>query len=304
MNGKSDAKANENNKYQWTDIANKIANDTDCDLLIYTGDIEKPNDYFLLEECKKRKKRKNVNLYLVTFGGEPDAAFRIARFLQSNYERFTVTIPGNCKSAGTLIVIGANEVVMSDNGELGPLDIQLKKPDELFERMSGQIFEDSLSKLQENTLKSFEKYFLTLIKKSDGGITTKTATALAKELVVGLYGNIYNHIDPVSLGEVTRAMNIAIHYGRILNEEGQNIKKTPDEDYIVNLAKDYPHHGFVIDRKQAEEMFVNIRKSNPDEDELIKQIGNCAVSPSGKPIVTWLSNEAPEIKKEDQNDKP
>ena len=42
-------------------------------------------------------------------------------------------IPRRCKSAGTLLLIGATSLIISDRGELGPLDVQLSKPDEIFE---------------------------------------------------------------------------------------------------------------------------------------------------------------------------
>lgn len=289
--------------YPWIDIANTIANDPDCncDLILYCGEIKRPQDYLLLEQCKRRKKRKNVNLYLITPGGDADAAYRIARCLQDNYEKFTITIPGYCKSAGTLITLGAHAIVMSDNGELGPLDIQLQKPDQLFERMSGQNIDDALKKLQEYTLYSFENYLLPLIQKSGGQITTKTAATISKELVSGLYGNIYNHIDPVIIGEVTRAMNIATQYGELLNSKAENLK---DINVLGKLAKCYPHHGFVIDRKQCDDIFNNVRQTNDKENELIKQLGQFAVYPMDiNPLCLWLSEDIEEKKADKTEEK-
>ena len=69
------------------------------------------------------KKRKNVLVLLVTLGGDADSAFRIVRFLRRSYDKVTVFVPSLCKSAGTLICLGAYEVVIPEAGELGPLDV-------------------------------------------------------------------------------------------------------------------------------------------------------------------------------------
>ncbi len=68
---------------------------------------------------------------------DADVAYRIARCLQHRYERITAVISGQCKSAGTLLAIGAHELAFSDHGELGPLDVQLRKADDMWAATSG-----------------------------------------------------------------------------------------------------------------------------------------------------------------------
>ncbi len=76
-------------------------------------------------------------LMLSTFGGDPDAAYRIARCLRRRYTRVSAMISGFCKSAGTLLLLGADDLVFTEHGELGPLDVQYWKQDELEEMGSG-----------------------------------------------------------------------------------------------------------------------------------------------------------------------
>ena len=117
--------------------ADQLAEVRDTDVLFFNGPIERHLDQRVIEYCVRRRRRKTVTLMLVTDGGDPHAAYRIARCLQSKYSRFTAFIPGFCKSAGTIVALGAHELVMSDFGELGPLDVQLARKDELFEKQSG-----------------------------------------------------------------------------------------------------------------------------------------------------------------------
>ena len=93
--------------------------------------------------------RRNVLLILATFGGDAHAAYRIARSFQKFHKtiqgpnnqptgnRFTVFLSSVCKSAGTILTLGADAVILSDMAEMGPIDVQLRKPDEVGERTSG-----------------------------------------------------------------------------------------------------------------------------------------------------------------------
>lgn len=122
---------------------------------------------------------------LVTFGGDADTAYRIARCLQDHYEKFILYVSGICKSAGTLVAIGAHELVISDHGELGPLDVQMSKKDELWEYQSGLTVMDALTALKDNAFNAFEQFFLDIKRKSGDTITLRTATEIATDMTKG-----------------------------------------------------------------------------------------------------------------------
>lgn len=123
--------------------ANEIAKEREADVILFNGQVNRANAYRLIQECNSRVKKKNAFLLLTTFGGDPNTAYIIARYLQSDYEKFTLFVSGLCKSAGTLIALGAHELIISSHGELGPLDVQLSKKDELGETQSGLVALDS-----------------------------------------------------------------------------------------------------------------------------------------------------------------
>src|SRR5437867_12609889 len=105
-------------------LAEPVMKALDADILLYNGGIEREYDDDLLSECRDKVCRPNVLLYMHTHGGSADAAYRIVRCLQQKYTRFLIYIVGRCKSAGTLIAVGASEINMPDYGELGLLDLQ------------------------------------------------------------------------------------------------------------------------------------------------------------------------------------
>jgi hypothetical protein len=144
---------------------------------------------------------------------------------------------------------------MSNFSELGPLDVQLTKEDELV-TTSGLNYFHAMLMLKQQAFDMFEEYFLQLKKLGGGTITTKTAAEIASSITVGLLSPLSNRIDPIRLGEVDRAMKIAMEYGRRLSD---------NTEAIYNLSTDYPSHDFVIDFEEAKKILNNVRE--PDERE-------------------------------------
>lgn len=276
------------------ELANEISESTDSDVLFISADIERGLDTALIKALKSRQLRKNVILLLVTPGGDADVAYRIARFLQDSYQKFTAFVAGSCKSAGTLCVLGANEIVMCDMGELGPLDVQLYKKDELWELSSGLIAFQALQVLQDNAFNMFEEYFLAIKTNSGGQITFKTATELAMKMSVGLLEPLYRQIDPLHVGEIERSMKIATAYGKRLMVRSKNF----NQKTLETLSKSYPSHGFVIDKAEVETLFNNVRPPTATEDKLRTALGFIINVRSKDAILEFLSDEPKETKSE------
>lgn len=264
----SSKKANEA-KRRLGALAKEIAAEADADLLLYAGPVSR-HGFEHVEEClrERKAKRKNVLLFVTTFGGDAHAAFRIARCLGARYGRFSIVVTSVCKSAGTLLCLGANELVLSDAGELGPLDVQLRKEDEIYDFGSSLDTMQTLQLLEERALATFRKYVLDI--HLGGQLSTHLAGELSSALTVGLYSELYSQLDPVRLGEVYRTMLIASDYGERLTRRGKNAK----EGAIGKLVGGYPSHEFVIDRYEACELFHNVREPSERELELADLIDN------------------------------
>lgn len=65
---------------------------------------------------------KDLHLLLGTRGGDPETALRIIRQTQSRCKKLTVIVPDQAKSAGTLLTIGADHILMGPTSDLGPID--------------------------------------------------------------------------------------------------------------------------------------------------------------------------------------
>ncbi len=77
------------------------------DVVAYAGPVTVDGYERLSDLLESQKRNRDALLILETAGGDPDAAFRIARALGFHYRRVHALIPRHCKSAGTLIALGA-----------------------------------------------------------------------------------------------------------------------------------------------------------------------------------------------------
>ena len=273
-------------------IAGAVADDLDADVILYNGAICCAGADLLIEKTASLRRRRNALLLLVTRGGNPDAAYRIARWLQRKYERFTLYVSGYCKSAGTLIAVGAHELVLSERGELGPLDIQMSKRDELLESQSGLDLQATLTTLQGHVLDTFVSTLLQIRTESEGTASLRLAAEIATSMATGLFAPLYSQIDPIHIGETTRAMDIANEYGERLLDAGGNIGK----EQLNRIVFGYPSHEFVIDRNEAQDLFSCVRNPKEEESELADLLGKCALYPIDRddtalPIIRVLSLE-------------
>jgi hypothetical protein len=264
--------------------------------MLINGGVDSPLDHDLIKLVVARKRHPAIFLILTTEGGDADAGFRIARCLQSCYSRFVVVIPGWCKSAGTLIAVGAHELLI---GDLGPLDVQLMRPDELGTRSSGLTIDSSFRSLQSVAFTMFETFMLEVINKSGGVITTKTAAELSANLATGMLAPIFGQMDPMKIGEDFRSTRIAEEYSGRLDAHAQNLVRNASFQAIDSLVRGYPSHGFVIDRTEAKELFRNVHPIEGKMKELIDVLGSNVVAPrsssrSQTTLMTYLNKEAHE----------
>lgn len=232
------------------------------DFLLISAGISRKLHHELSVLIADNQQHEKCTIFLTTRGGDPDAGFRIARCLQHHYKHIRLVIPSRCKSAGTLIAIGAHELAIGNLGELGPLDIQVLKASELQERSSGLDIIQALEAVETHTRVAFRKTLMDI--RQGGRLSTKLAGEFAASLATGIAAPLYSQIDPNRLGEMQRAMRIAHEYGHRLDRSSQSLY----QGALENLIGAYPSHRFVIDRKEAGELFKHVRHPSKEESRI------------------------------------
>lgn len=279
-------------------IATYIA-ETARDLYVFSGSIDtRGADKFVELVAAKKPRAEQAAVFLTTYGGDAHAAYRMAKCLQRAYGgRIRLLVSGSCKSAGTLVAIAAQEIGFGELGELGPLDIQMAKPDELLPLSSGLDIFNALTILTSHAFSEFENYMLSITGNSGGNISAKTAADIATQLVTGLFGPIAAQIDPMRLGENQRAIKIAKEYGERLGLTHLKPKA------LDTLVESYPSHGFVIDFEEAQKLFKNVDAMTDREDEIASLLKRVTRYPSPQLAIVDLGSlvKPEEEKTDDKN---
>lgn len=271
--------------------AEAVSSKFDADVIFYLGPLVEPQDRLMIQRCREgERQRQNAYLVIVTYGGSPHAAYRIGRCLQRSYKKVYACVPGPCASAGTLLVLAAHHLAMSDSGWLGPLDIQIRKADELFEMTSGLTVSEAVETLRSEAKAMFEQILLDLKTGSGGQITLKTALDTAAKLTTGMFEPLFAQIDPMRLGEDGRSTRIIDEYGSRLLEKSKSLRSGALQKLVVG----YPSHQFEIDHEEArDKLFSNVRDLDVTEKGLIESLGELAHVPPSEPTVFRIAAPQP-----------
>ncbi|MGA2888709.1 MAG: hypothetical protein ABSE51_11700 [Terracidiphilus sp.] len=267
---------------------NEYLDGKNADGFLYSGPINRDYTDRLVKLIDSRpQRRKDVCLFITTFGGDPNAAYRVGRALKANYRegKIIAILGGYCKSAGTLLALCADELAFGCFGELGPLDTQIDKPNEILGAESGLDLFQTLQQITESSFESFEQQMINIIRHSSGAITTKVAAEIASSLTVGIFSPISAQVDPLRLGVARRAIRIGLAYGNRLKSE--NVKSGT----VEKLVNDYPAHGFVIDQKEAAELFKLVRGFDDGEAKIFGIIDHVLRIPDENGIVSDLRTD-------------
>lgn len=188
-----------------------------------------------------------IDLLLHTHGGDIDAAEKLIMMVQKVVceAELRVIVPDCAKSAGTLMTLGADLIVMSDSSELGPIDPQLPWRDR-----NGNLLYHSM----QNHLDAYAEH----------------AEALAKDPKDEVARTMLERIDPatIKLCEAVhlRARKLAeqlVGRGMFRRSEGN-----PTEVAGALLdTKRWQSHGQMIDAEDASVIGLNVHHVPVDGEQ-------------------------------------
>lgn len=276
-----------------SDIASaamEVAQEYDAEIILYNGPIDE-NGYGQLVDLIPVMSGKRVILVLLTNGGYIKSAYRIGRLMQTAPSEFILFPPGFCKSAGTIIALGANRLIAWQLSEFGPIDAQMLKRNELGERKSGLLAHSSFEALNREIFSLFEHFILEIRNKSGGLITFDTSSRIGAEVARTVFSSVYAKLDADVLGEEYRDLMVGYEYGRRLAHWGGN----SDEEKVKILTNYYPSHDFLIDFKEAEELFYEVEEPKPSLYKLVEALDALAVEELADACVWHLSDPAPTV---------
>ena len=201
------------------------------------------------------KDNTEVDILIVSHGGDPTVAWRIVSMLRERFKRISVLIPYAAYSATTLLALGADEIIMHPFSNLGPVDPQLNY------RKKGEKDTEEVIQFGAEDL----RHFLDFVK-TDVGISDQEQLERAFELVCKDVGSI-------PIGVAKRSSYLAVSMGEkllSLHMKDQNKVKAIAE----SLNTSFYHHGYPLGRKEAKQIGLPVVNPDDELESLMWQIWN------------------------------
>lgn len=207
-------------------------------------------------------KIESIELFLHTRGGDTNSIWPLVNAIKEFCRKFNVLVPFRAHSGGTLMCLGANEVVMTIRSELSPID-----------PTTGNQF---------NPIDAVDK-------KTRLGISVEDVTSyleLAKEKfelkdeksVLEVFKILTDKINPLALGNVYRVLRQIRKLAKNLLLLHMNIEDNEKliDDIVDKLTMEFYTHLHSINRKEASKIFGEdiIKYATEEEERLMSELLN------------------------------
>jgi len=216
----------------------------------------------LYDQLSAIGKQDKLDLFLFTRGGDVEAPWRIVTLMREFCTTFSVLVPYRAHSAGTLLALGADEIVMTSMGVLSPIDPSRTHP--LLPRREGATEAEPIS-VQDM------RHAMTFIKETARPSIEATYTPEAMaEIVIALFDKIH----PLAIGAIEQSYALAKLIGkRCLSTHMTNPEDDAKIDVIVNkLCDDYKSHAYPICRKEAKDIGLKVTNASPAVDKAMMEL--------------------------------
>jgi hypothetical protein len=188
-----------------------------------------------------------IALVIESPGGYAKDAFAIARILCRHAGGFSAVVPSYAKSAATLLTLGAEEILMGPDAELGPLDAQ--QWDNVREERTSALDEIQALERLHSALEQLDQTMMVMM--SGTQKRTEVMLPIACRFVSDMMKPLLEKIDTVHYAKQSRVLKVAEDYATRLLQPHHGEAASEIANQLVN---GYPEHGFVIGPEEMESL--------------------------------------------------
>lgn len=235
-------------------LIENIEKNLDTSLICYiTGDRENLNTriapditrviYRHLETMGPQEK---ISLFLYTRGGDVLTPWRLVNLLREYCKHLSILVPFRAYSAGTLICLGADEIIMGKLGELSPIDPSVANA------FNPQDQHNKAARIPVS-VEDVTSFI---------GLAQEMARLQREEHIKDVFLRLSEKVHPLALGNVHRNYSLIRYMGRKLlklhfnNNSSSSSSEELIEGIISNLTEELFAHNYMISRSEARD---NIR---------------------------------------------
>lgn len=225
----------------------------------------------------------DLNVLIHTNGGHPNTAYLLIQQIRKFAKNVNFLIPHHAYSGGTLMALGANQIIMGPYASLGPIDLQL---------FGGRLPLLNIDKYVEFVKHAKEITSDNRVGEVEGRFSTELLLQLTKE------------IPPTKIGELFRLRKLSEYYAKILLSDymfaNLDYRQKNVERIVKRLNSDYPDHSFDIDINIAKGLGLEVNLMKPDLFYLTDSFINlCELSKRNGEICPFVDRDKCEGEEED-----
>lgn len=201
---------------------------------------------YLYDHVRAVGKVDQIDLFVYSHGGDINVPWRIASALRTAAETWNLLAPLSANSAATLLALGADEIVLGPQAELGPIDPQITEQ----QGPGGQ------NNVGVEDVMAYVKFVTERAGLSDQAALAASVAKLAERL------------DPVALGQIYRThSHIREVAGQMLRSRKSPASEQTMATIIETLAERVYAHGHAIGFRDAEDMGLPVQQAEGDLDK-------------------------------------
>jgi hypothetical protein len=216
--------------------------------------------YWLYEHLLRIGRQDQIDLFLVSRGGATDVPWKIVTLIREFTDKFCVLIPYQAMSAATHICLGADEIVMTELAQLGPVDPSRQHPLLPEDKFTPPGQDPRPLSISVQDLRQFIQFIASEGSGDDlGTMRVNDPSAIYTELM--------RQVHPLVIGAMEQTYTLAKQLTKSML--GLHMDASADEAKISELADRfadyYKAHSYPISRQEA----INLGlKVTPADDAL------------------------------------
>ncbi len=195
-----------------------------------------------------------LDLFVVSNGGDPTVAWRIVSLIRERVKQLSVLIPAGAFSAATLIALGADSIVIHANGNLGPVDPQIRA-----RRRGPREGEEAGIEFGAEDLSAFLTY------------ARETVGLTDQQHLLQVFSKFCDQVGAVPIGVAARSAQLSLALAEQLlmmhMSEGRSEQRA--KTIAEKLSREFYHHGYALSRREAKQIGLPVEDPDPIIDDLI-----------------------------------
>ena len=204
----------------------------------------------VVEHLRRLGSPEKLDVFLYSRGGSMDIPWQLVSSFRNASKEWSVLIPFRAHSAATLVVLGADDIVMGPQAQLGPIDPTLT-----------QITPSGINQVSVEDVMAFIDFMRQRIGLSDQAALTN-----------GL-ANLIHGVDAVTLGAVYRThSHIRDVAGKIIQSRSNPPSSIVQDKIISTLAEKVYAHGHAISLTEAQSLDLPVVEPSPQLEKLMWEL--------------------------------